>query len=165
MNGTMFAIHTAALASFIQLYNAFGAAVGSLSEIYDRRLAKARKGVLLVRAFVASGLSFEMIIITCAVSIFGSGKVTVTIAIAKSLALPGTDEKYMWISFAKVFAQHRRRLQAVPEQTAELEEVQKDLGVLISAIAQRGTNFPVIREFLCPWSYRIRTCCSTGALR
>jgi len=52
---------------------------------------------------------------------------------------------YMWISVAKVYAQHHRKLQGIPEHGAELEHVQKDLGVLMGAIAKKGANFPVIQ--------------------
>ncbi|KAG8884805.1 hypothetical protein FRB98_002164 [Tulasnella sp. 332] len=53
INGAVFFSHTVTLVTFIQLYTAIGSDTGGSGQLYDRRLAMAKRAVLLIRAYMA----------------------------------------------------------------------------------------------------------------
>lgn len=65
---SLMAVHTLALYSFIQLFDAAGLESEIFNRLYSRRLALAKQAALLVRAFRSSGLPIGSLPATCTVS-------------------------------------------------------------------------------------------------
>ncbi|KAG8861218.1 hypothetical protein FRB96_003168 [Tulasnella sp. 330] len=136
INGAVFFSHTVTLVTFIQLYTAIGSDTGGSGQLYDRRLAMAKRAVLLIRAYMALG--------------------EVAWRSPAHCALCG----YLWLSVAKVYAQHVRKLKTSKVDPAQLGEVNAEFTTVVTAIGGIACHFPPLQvqlDKLLVWTKREQT--------